>query len=69
MSKVMRLAKGWEKMEWMTTRREELGLLLLLFLCHCILSGPIIIIIIIIVIVIVMASQLGITYCYRLEHV
>lgn len=31
MSKVMRLAKGWEKMEWMTTPREESGLLLLLF--------------------------------------
>lgn len=52
-------------MEWMTTPREESGLL-----CSCFvsLSGPIIIIIII-VIVIVIASQLGINYCYRLEHV
>lgn len=54
---------GKDGMDDYTTRRIRLALLLVL--CHCILSGPIIIIIIIIVIVI--ASQLGITYCYLLQ--
>lgn len=52
-----------------TTRRIRLAFALVFVL----LSGPmiiiIIIIVIVIVIVIVIASQLGITYCYGLEHV
>lgn len=53
-------------MEWMTTRREESGLLCFLFLCHC---PGLLLLSLSLLLLLLLASQLGITYYYRLEHV